>query len=503
MFRLFTLLLTISITLNASWIDDFNNGRYVIKPHCLYEYVVIPANGGDFRQKAKDQGLQGLAKQLYSVVKSETASDMLLIDDSLKDAFSQSLMVVTDIPVHGQQLIKEQLRGGKYYLLFELDKNDARPVYETRAKALADETDKAVKDARSSRARSDKLRRLRHAKTTFAEYGKHAMVASLMGAKKVRPPKYGAYEIDNMIAQLERQPAENVTELAALLVNRLDPHALDATITVAPFGFAATETFSDFSSELQNALLAAFSRQKIRVNQNGAPVKAVGSYYLKPKNLRVNLQLQDKKGSILTVSEASMRIRNQAAYRPKKNDYPALRQTVQSGKLTVSGRINGKSKNLLLKEGEKLDIQFKVSRAAYVYIVANMRTQNGRQVQYLLRMSDEEGDAQFRRYVPAHQAGLWISIAPEENPFYVVPPFGTEHFQIFASSKDILSDMPRLADQRIDAQPYIGVITDTDGSILDAGRAAAKTRGVQQGVQKRDKQFAMSEYLLSFTTVEQ
>ena len=502
MLRSLFLFLAISVLLNASWIDDCGVGRCPVPDDSYHAFVALPIDSSDYRDKALDQGLADLSKQLYSVVRSQTASDTIVVDDTLKDHFAQTLLVVSDLKLHGYRTVKEERQNGKYYLLMVLNPADARPYYAAQAETLAKETDDAMRDARSATSRQAKARLLRRAQSAFINYGKHAKVASLLGAKKGRAPKSTAYAIDDAMAQLDRLHAADTHELAELLIKRLDRSTLKRVTVFAP-AFEDSDSYSPFSADLKASLTSAFKRQGIRVSTSGAPVTVTGHYSLPaPRQLRAHLQVVDATGEVIATSEASMRITDFARYRPKKNDYPTLQQTVIDSKLSVQGRINGKTRDLLLKDGDPLDIQFKVSREAYVYIVANMRYK-GKQVQYLLSMSDAAGSEQFRRYVPPHQAGMWISIAPPEDPFTVMAPFGSERFQFFASSKDILNDLPRHSTDsiEIDGSDYIGVILDENAQLLDAGESIAQTRGVGRNRKQKDKQFAMSEYVLSFTTM--
>ena len=96
------------------------------------------------------------------------------------------------------------------------------------------------------------------------------------------------------------------------------------------------------------------------------------------------------------------------------------------------------TKNLLFRKGESVNIEVKAFQEAYLYIIGNMRTKDGKQIQYLMPLNEKRGKAKYQKYIPYQDSNLWVNIAE----FEVYAPFGVEVLQLFATNIDILEQLP-------------------------------------------------------------
>jgi len=80
--------------------------------------------------------------------------------------------------------------------------------------------------------------------------------------------------------------------------------------------------------------------------------------------------------------------------------------------------------------GERDQLQVKLDRPGYYYIVGHVEKANTR-LSYLMEIGDAAGGSRFVRRVAAEGANQWQAV----GPFTVEPPFGLEAIQVFATSE--------------------------------------------------------------------
>lgn len=632
----------------ASWVELYQHGTFDKDPNSFYGFgaAEISEDTLDYKKMAMDFALQDLGAQLYAEVKSESMSHLREHSDELQSDFSQSLLVVSNLPIFGHRKIREFQEPATYYVLVKLDPDVANPLYRQKAEAMAFEADRLFKDADGAATVAQKEQRYERAEAAYANYEKLAMIATLLGAKNIKPPvvragriaealdalyaqkaqkrhkieriveqinevakqyvtapslsesigklrtgeklllEYGKLSaelgetdlprpgftlthvqmelthldeekaalteriktlearmalehdrareaksvsqkeaalaslqsyakehktlsrqlgkmtqnvdamrlIEQQMASFKHMEAADVDELAALLARRLDLDTLKGPLALYAPTYEHTDAYTSFSSELQDSLQSVLS-QKGRKLKTGSPNRLAGSYFVKPDRVKVNAALYDGDGSVVSAASAVMKIDDPARFRPKENTYATLYATVPDKSMTVQARMNGRADNLLFSGGEKISLEVKVSQEAYIYIVANMRTKAGKQIQYLLPVSNAYGEGQYQLYIPARSANRWISIF---DNYTVCPPYGVETLQVFAASKNVLGELPRTVRANIDGEPYYGVLADASGNVLDADMAVAKMRGLKNG--GNGKAVKLGESIVRYST---
>ena len=265
-----------------------------------------------------------------------------------------------------------------------------------------------------------------------------------------------------------------------------------------PFFYEDKGTYSSFSSEFQNYLEKELSQTlNITSNQNSL-YKLSGNYFIKDNHLTIKAILYDSFGDIELVSMAKMKIskKDNKYYIPKVNEYSTLNQPILNKNLNVQVRMNKMTKNLLFKKGQTVNIEVKVSKESYIYIIGNMRTKNGKQVQYLMPLNERNDNSKFQKFIPYQNSNLWVSI----GEFEVYPPLGVEVLQVFATNIDILKQLPYTQLQNINGEEY-DVIVDKNKKIIKATKSISSMRGLKR--LKKNKELQKAEVILKFTTVSE
>lgn len=486
------------LLLNASWVEQYQKGEYPKSSSFVYAMTQVDVNTKEYAKIAQKEAIADIATQIYSQVSSDQSLIDEVVNDERSQSFSKNIHIISDIPIHGAIKEQETLQDHRYYLLLSLDMHTAGPVYKREAQRLSGAIDKAYKDCLNEKSLHEKERLLNLIARDFANYEKYALVARLMKQQEITQPSVSAYAIDKALAGLYKTVASDPDELASLIGKRLFKKKIKQSVKVLPFSYEGSGTFSAFSSEFQSYLENSVAKMARITKAHESVYKLAGNYYLKDGYLVANAQLYDNSGHIRATAIAKMKrdAKNKAYYRPKKNAYGSMNEAVLSDKFTVQARINGQKDNLLFKKGETLKLEVKVSQEAYLYIIANMRTKKGRQIQYLLPVSNVHGKAQYSKFIPYQNSNLWITL----EEFEVYAPFGAEALHIFSASQNILDRLPLFSTQKIDGEMYDGVIVGRNNAALPASRSISQVRGLKRK-SKTSKAMQMSETVLKFTTV--
>lgn len=497
------LIFLLPLLLNASWVEQYQKGEYPKAASFLYAMVQEDADTDAYLAKAQEGAMADIARQIYSEVSSEQSMVDKLIDDERSEDYRVDIHVISAIPVHGASKVEERTDGRSYYLLLALDKQSAGRIYAAEAKRLAQRIDSAYKDYQNTKSLEEKERLLGGMSSDLANYETYALVARTMEQHGITEPSVSRYTIEKAIAALDKHEAVTADELATLLAKGLFKTAVKERVEILPFAYEASKSYSSFSSEFQGRLEGAASKMVSVSRSSQSPLKVAGEYFLKEGSLVVNARLYDASGHVKATATARMKgkvkgkVKGKEYYLPKPNAYSGMDAAVLDDKLNVQARINGKQEGLLFRKGETVRLDVKVSQKAYLYVIANMRTKAGKQVQYLLSISDYPDKAQYSKFIPYQNSNLWVTLAE----FEVFAPFGAEALHLFASSEDILDKLPESATKRIDGEEYEGVIIGKGGAILEAARSIALTRGLKPKKDSQKKR-QLAETVLRFTTVE-
>lgn len=158
---------------------------------------------------------------------------------------------------------------------------------------------------------------------------------------------------------------------------------------------------------------------------------------------------------------------------------------VKSSDLTARITTNNGKKAVLYKKGDTVELFIKVNRPSYVYITGHVAKMKEK-YSYLLDLYDAGGDRRFIRYIDGDDVNRWLSV----GQFKVVPPFGTEMFQMIASENDPDGKLPAY---EYNSQNGIYKIADKPEQGVVAVRALKRL--------KSDKE-AVAEDVLVFTSTD-
>lgn len=470
------------LLLQASWVEDFRQGRFTPESGSYYALTTESVTDtADVRKLAIERGVQDLSRQLHAAVLSRAAE----AEHNGSAQLEHALLVTAVMPVLTQRILEETTQGEALHLLTVLSQRDALPAYRNRAETLAQQVGDAMHDAEAAHSKTLKRYYLRQAQKALANYHRYVAVADVLGSGAISSPTFGAQVIDEAVAALERMPALSEQELARLLVRRLGVRSLEGSVTVAPVGDAASDAFTPFSVRIQKALAAALRRKKVVVTRGDADFTVVGSFFPHPEGLRVQLRAIDRYGEVVGAAAATLRTDDPP--RAAATDRTA-EATLFDPALTIQAAVNGHNPALLPEAEGSVEVRIRVSREAYIYVIADRRSADGKQVLHLLPRGDV-ADA-FERNVSAEAAGTWVPLDLSH-----LQGSGVRTLRIFATDQPIRDTLPRHAVRTLGTGRIPGVLVDWKGEMLDGWQAVRKMHDI---CKKRQWQadFHMSEALL-------
>jgi len=491
------ILLGFALFLNASWIKEYQLGMYIKDDNKIYALVQQKISNDKYKKAALNEALADISTQLFSEVVSVQFLDKRLLKDEFTQNFKQKIFIISDLPIHGATKENELIEDGTYYLLLSFDKKDTASIYKIRANELAKELDTIFEDYKKQTRIGVKENILNSLHSKMENYEKYSLVSKLLKQTNILKPKITPYFIKNELSQLYDVTTKDIEGLSKVLANIIKKTEIKSSIRVMAFSYEDKDTYSSFSSEFKNNLEKELNKTMYLTTRNTSKYKLLGNYFLKEDHLIVKAALYDEFGDIELIAMAKMKMnpKNKNYYIPKINDYDTLNETVLDENLNVQTRMNKMTKNLLFTKGVDVNIEVKVSKEAYIYIIGNMRTSAGQQIQYLLPLNEKINKERFQKHIPYQNSNLWVGI----GAFEIYPPFGVEVLQVFATNIDILDELPNTQTQKIDGEEY-EVIVDEKQKHVSAKRSISKMRGLKK--KSANKELQKAEAILKFTTLE-
>lgn len=502
--KIFTLFFLFSFFAHASWVQDYQKGVFKKDQNKIYSFVQKDISQNNYKTKAFQEAVSDISSQLFTYVSSNKSLNKTSTNDRSTNTFEQTITTSSSLPILNPKKEKELQKGNNYYLLVSFDKLTTASKYKQKANDIVKTLDKMYKDYKLLKTIDQKELHLQQMASKLQNYKKYYNVSQLLNSLQINKPKVSEYFIQTQFDTIYNQKASNIQELCTILVKNIKKAKLKNNIKVYPFSFESKQTFSSFSHDLLDNLTKTLSKSHNLTTRDDSLYKLKGNYTIKESDkhstISVKTTLYDSFGDIVNISIASMDIpknllkKEHNYYIPKTNEYDIMQNLVLNPNLDVQLRINGQKKDLLFTQGDSVNIELKVSKESYIYIVGNIRSSDGKQLQYLLPLSDRIGKSKFQKHIPYQNSNLWVSL----GEFEVYPPFGVEVLQVFASNHPLIDTLPHTKYITIGQDQY-DVIVDEKNHILEASRSVQKLRALKL---KTKKKIQKAEALIKFTTIK-
>jgi hypothetical protein len=446
---------------------------FVLALNSSYLNAQLTGTGfGKTRDEARREALADLSSQIsVSVQTSSALSEIETTGKGYNRNFVRDVLTRSELPVLGATYVYIDKKGATECRA-TLDKS-ALTLYESELRNLLADANKL--------AGANDINSLSRLLSLSDQYAKFRLVMAFLG-------KTGLEEFP-----VSRSDLEARFEKAAGDITSLDQLAKAAALLFKDNGYYV------FPPEVQNSKeitpFAAAVRERLTsalktLGEPGAAVlKLTGSYTILENGIALHLRALSETG--VAVQSAAFKLKP-AAYEGYRVSAETLSlEALAAQDLLINNDlraeiITSRGKNsLLFKGGESMKVLVKLSKPGYLYIIGHTQTGDSK-FSYLVPIHDGRTKRDFVLFVNADDVNKWIEI----GEFEISPPFGTETMQVFASTADIIDQVP---DFYFDDKGY-AVVGKNPVEVAVKTRAALKKKGTGQT--------KITEAVLTFTTVK-
>jgi len=318
--------------------------------------------------------------------------------------------------------------------------------------------------------------------------------------------------VSSAVERLLNQKCSSVDDLASVLAFRLSPQIGSRPVTVAPFTYADTEFTSQFSRYLCESLgvrlsslkIPASASEGVRTRSQDAETPSAstpgslvvtGSYLEKGEDLKTFAIVTDKAtGERIGAGDSSVPLSALAkeglASKPSNFTEALADQRVFSRNELVGSGLNVEAwtskgdRNLAIRQGEQYRVFLRVTQPCYVRMVYHLSS--GQRV--LVPILGEE-----QYFVDAGKVNKAVEM-PET--YEVVPPFGVEVLQVFASTTPFPS--PPVETRTIEGENYKVLKVNSE---KDLEEAVVTMRGIRVVPPAGSEKPLVAEARITLTTM--
>ncbi|MDY0116606.1 MAG: hypothetical protein RBR59_03390 [Sulfurimonadaceae bacterium] len=425
--------------------------------------------------ESKKLALDDLSNNISVYVKSDYSS---FVDESDKE-FSKKIVslinIKSELPIIGASFSYNEAQA-----VATLSAKNALHLYEQKLLDYKKELDglKSKIDASKNSEQMYALYEL--ALSLTLSYEKHEVVALILGHKREKPLEFTQTHIKAKMIEL----SQNITSIELASKILASKFTNEDIFVYAPSVNGSNEVTS-FARVLRDAIS---SKVKQASSPASSKYKLVGNYETSKKGAFVTYNLLDTQNNTLASSSVFIQ---KSAYdgleiEPKNISFDEEVE-LSSAKLKSDLRVDLSikefgSKNVLLRDGDEVELVVKSNRQAYFYLVGHILHEDEK-FSYLVELQDGVGDERFVYTIGASDVNKPFLLPLS---FSVSEPFGYESLQMFAST-EIPSEMPKCKMH--------------DGYCVIGGKpeqVVQKTRGLKA----KKKSVLKAEATLNFTTMQ-
>lgn len=478
----FLLVISLFLTLTVvqakdapDWVKNFGKSRKYPEIRYLVGFGSAVGKGPEASQIAQDNARADISRKIVVKVESLFAT----VTEEKNKRFSQYASSITQsstvIQLMGLQTevyVDDNRRNPATYVLAYISRTKLVSIYKEKSSKLRDEIKRiiaaALEDEKNSKTEEAVTKylslyplyeELKEAETILvvakqlssldSAFDELAKIDETKTEKK--PTLMSQAEVSNRIGQLLRQSMKSVDDVARTVVFQIAKHVKEpeGRVLVTPFTYQDTKMSSTFAWYFRQALETEFGQigKWSAVNQtrdfkpkstqitrdlakaSGAEWLLSGTYWEQEEKIKLLTNLRDiNTGKPLAgasvVFDKELLKSASLGFKPLNFNSALMEQQAfaegefQSGQLQVEVWTNKGSENLLLTEGETMNVNVRVNRESHIrllYILADGR-------RTLLYDDYFIGQSMVNRVVKV----------PEE--FVCVPPFGAEMLICLAST---------------------------------------------------------------------
>lgn len=478
---------------------------------------VIECEGiGNSEELARTSALQQMSQLFSSKVQTSTEATKLATQSTGKETKTSSIstismktLVTSDMPLYGVKF-KTSNNGKKgkeleYTVVATLEPSISIPTYKTKISEIVKKIDTRYKGL--SKLSADKEdAEWKSLLSDYATFEKLEMVMRILGNENKDFPQISSS--DFRIKYEQRASSITTLEKAGeMIANAVS--SLAKSIYVYPALLDGDNTATDFSNAIANAVKTNLGK-KVALSKLTANAYLQGSYYFSEGNVNgddvvVTYYLCSSDGSVLGSSgmiKIPYKVYSQYRAIPRNYDLYSeiVAGRVANPEFDVSIRINGERNGLSFRNGDSLKIEARTTSTCYIYVLCHAYNDEGEPFTYLFPLEPyADGKEMFIKKIPAKDVNKWVVLNPvidnEVMNIEVMPPFGEEMLQIFATTTDNFDDVLAKIPQYIETDDFY-LVSGKPVSNVSKSRALA----VKKAASKAAKVVNNAENFVTYTT---
>ncbi|NQT80796.1 MAG: DUF4384 domain-containing protein [Candidatus Aminicenantes bacterium] len=457
------------------WVKNFGKSRKYPEIRYLVGFGSAVGKGPEASQIAQDNARADISRKIVVKVESLFAT----VTEEKNKRFSQYASSITQsstvIQLMGLQTevyVNESRRNPATYVLAYISRTKLVSIYKENSSKLRDEIKRIIAAAQEDEKNSKTEEAVTKYLSLYPLYEELKEAETILVVAKqlssidaafdelakteetkteIKPTLMSQAEVSNKIGQLLRQSMKSVDDVARTVVFQIAKHVIEpeGRVLVTPFTYQDTKMSSTFARYFRQTLETEFGQigKWNAVNQtrdfkpkstqitrdlakaSGAEWLLSGTYWEQEEKIKLLTNLRDINtgkplaGASVVFDKALIKSAS-LGFKPQNFNSAIIEQQAfaegefQSGQLQVEVWTNKGSENLLLTEGETMNVNVRVNRESHIrllYILADGR-------RTLLYDDYFIGQSRVNRAVKV----------PEE--FVCVPPFGAEMLICLAST---------------------------------------------------------------------
>lgn len=433
---------------------------------------------GDTQEMARESALSDLSSRISVLVTSTEQFSESEISGEYTNSFTKSVLTKSELPLLGVEFAYQKSSTGIECTATMTSTNSKR-LYETQIGRLVSDIKQQVERTPISEQSIDRLMALKNA---LEQLRKLEIAGSYFGISSVEVLPVTLSAISEAISA--RAEAVNTwDDLLSIFKNQFSNSG--EIVMVSPPIYEGNPEITSFAKTLRDRISTV-------IQSTDSPNKAAqflkGTYRLTGDQLEFVLRLTDKENNSLDgfVYKLNPDLYDDYSWKPESNSLDQLIEdgVVVSSDLTIQLSTNKGKSDLLFTEGETVELLVKSNQSVYVYFVGH-NTSTANKFSYLLPLGYGETKRDMVLFINADDVNKWVSL----GEFEVVPPFGVERLQAFASTEDLVDSLPEYYWNE-EGYPEIG---------KDPNAALVQTRGL---LKKKESKAANAETSINFTTLD-
>lgn len=431
--------------------------------------------------EARNYAFADLSNQISTEVLSEFNSLVSSFNGDLQSIKEKLVQTKSELPIIG---VKTIYKRDKNTVEVVLDSKNSLYLYEENLKNISNEINKTLKLIDKENDKTKLFELYSNLQLNLAIFNKYKIVALILESKKIPILLVSENEIKMKLSDLT-SIVESI-DLAAKLISK--PFN-EKKIFIYPAKNGISSEITPFSKLFKQKLSK-------RINQVYTPIEAKfflsGSYEILKDKIYLSYTLIDKENKILKQNGVTL---SNKAYegieiKPKSISFD---EEIHNGflkssdlKIDISFKSYG-SKDILLFEDDLVNLVVRTNKPVYFYLVGHI-LHNENRSSYLIELQpDAYGKNKFIYRLGGSDVNIPISL----GEFEISEPFGFESIQMFASTKDIINDIPNCT---VD-EHELCVIGDDPTKVISTTRALIRPK-------KSKKETLKAEAILEYTTVK-